>query len=367
MVITKVLLKGINNMRITLILPGYSKAPIGGFKMVFEYANRLVARGHTVSIAFDCSGGARHHHEIPSFVRKICYKFLVWYYPKWFALNPKIRKICAYTGINNQELPDADIVCATAVDTSVDVAKLSTNKGKKIYFIQDFENWGGWTDDAVKETYRLGMKNIVLAKWLERIVRDSGADCVLIPNGIDFDVFNIDIPIAFRKGHTVSMLYHEKVHKGSVYGIDALKKLKEQYPDLQATLFGVPKRPGDLPAWIHYIQNATQSQLRKVYNQSKIYLCPSLKEGFGLTGAEAMACGCAYVASDYGGVHEYATAGRNVLLSPPKDVDGLVEHVSYLFDNDAKRIQLAQQGYEDIQILDWNKSVDKMERVMQNL
>ena len=112
-------------MRLTLVLPGYSKAPIGGFKMVFEYANRFVARGHEVSILFDCSSGAKHHKEIPVFFRNLCYKFLVWNYPKWFALSPKIHKICAYTGINDQEFPDADFVCATAVGTANDVVKLS--------------------------------------------------------------------------------------------------------------------------------------------------------------------------------------------------------------------------------------------------
>lgn len=353
-------------MKITFVLEGYPKYPVGGIKMVFEYANRFIVRGHEVSIVFDCSAGAKGHQRIPCFFRHLCYNFLVWYYPKWFNLNPKVHKICAYTGINDQEIPNADFVCATAVCTADDVAKLSINKGKKIYFIQGFENWGNWTADAVKETYCLGMKNIVIAKWLEKIVQASGADCVLIPNGIDFDVFNIDIPIASRKGHTVSMLYHKQAHKGSVYGIAALKKLKERYPDLHATLFGVPKRLDDLPTWIHYIQSATQSQLRQVYNQSKIYLCPSIKEGFGLTGAEAMACGCAYVASDYGGVNEYTTDGRNVLLSPPKDVEGLVEHISYLFDHDDERIKLAQQGYEDIQSLDWNRSVDKFEAVLED-
>lgn len=354
-------------MKITFVLPGYSKHPVGGYKMVFEYANRFVARGHEVSIVFDCLVGSQRHQKIPGFFRHLCYDFLVYYYPKWFNLNPKIHKICAYTGINDKEIPDADFVCATAVGTADDVTKLSASKGKKLYFIQGFENWGDWDADAVKATYRFGMKNIVIANWLEKIVQDSGAECILIPNGIDFNIFNIDIPIISRKGHTISMLYHMGVYKGSAYGIAALESLKERYPDLQATLFGVPERPSDLPAWIHYVQNATQAQLRKIYNHTKIYLCPSIQEGFGLTGAEAMACGCAYVASDYGGVHEYTTDKRNVLLSAPKDVEGLVEHVSYLFDDDDKRIQLAQQGYEDIQRFDWDKSVAKFEVVLKNM
>ena len=62
-----------------------------------------------------------------------------------------------------------------------------------------------------------------------------------------------------------------------------------------------------------------------------------------------MAWECAYAARDYGGVHEYATDGRNVLLSPFKDVEGLVKHISYLFDHDNERIKLAQPEYENIQ------------------
>ena len=99
--------------------------------MVFEYANRFIMRGYEVNIAFDCSKGAKIHQEIPGILRKLCYRLVVWYYPKWFALNPKVHKICAYTGINDQELPDADFVCATAVGTANDVARLSINKGKK--------------------------------------------------------------------------------------------------------------------------------------------------------------------------------------------------------------------------------------------
>lgn len=351
-------------MKINFVLPGPSVFPIGGYKMVFEYANRLSERGYQVNIIFNCSPGVKNHPNIPAIIKFLYCHIGVWYFPRWFTLHKEVRKICAYKDLVDADIPDADFICATAISTVESVMKVGLNKGKKLYFIQDFESWGKWTPNAVTQTYHLGMKNIVIAKWLEKIVHDSGADCVLIPNGIDFNVFFVDNPIELRQGYTVSMLYNKSEYKGAVYGIEALKKLRKKYPNLKATLFGIPKRPADLPEWIQYVRNATQTQLHQIYNQSKIYLCPSLKEGFGLTGAEAMACGAAYVASDYGGVHEYATDGRNVLLSAPKDVDGLVEHISYLFDHDDKRIKLAQHGYEDIQRMDWNKSVDKFEEVM---
>lgn len=50
------------------------------------------------------------------------------------------------------------------------------------------------------------------------------------------------------------MLYHNSEHKGTKYGIEALNRLKELYPDLQAILFGTPARPNNLPDWIQYVQ-----------------------------------------------------------------------------------------------------------------
>ncbi|HWN72720.1 MAG TPA: hypothetical protein VNN15_02810, partial [Solirubrobacterales bacterium] len=38
------------DMRIVFVLPARSAAPVGGFKVVYEYANRLVERGHEVAL-----------------------------------------------------------------------------------------------------------------------------------------------------------------------------------------------------------------------------------------------------------------------------------------------------------------------------
>lgn len=351
-------------MKISFVLPGVSRVPVGGYKMIFEYANRLCKRGHEITLIFHCFSGMNRNQNVPKFIKLVYYYLGAYYFPTWFILDPRIHKICRHKKLIDSEIPDGDVICATAIDTAFAVAELPASKGEKIYFIQDYENWNGWTDDEVKKSYCLGMKNIVIAKWLQKIVNESGANSFLIPNGIDFNVFDVDIPISQRRKPVISMLCHKDEHKGSKYGIEALNKLKALYPDLQAVLFGTPARPSNLPGWMQYLQNATQEQLRKVYNQSLIYLCPSIKEGFGLTGAEAMACGAAYVASDYGGVHEYTEDGRNVLLSKPRDVEGLVRNVVDLLNHESKRIMLAENGYRDIKILDWNKAVERFEQAI---
>lgn len=355
--------------KITFVFPGVPHILSGGLKVVFEYANRLAARDYHVQIAFDCHTGIYTRRQyIPLFIREnILYPFLISYHPRWFALKPSVKKILLKKGICDEEMPDADAVIATAARTADPVAHLSPSKGKKFYFIQGFENWSiDWPVERVESTYRLGMHNIVVAKWLQEKVEKAGSDSILIPNGIDFTSFNIDIPVKKRDDYIISMLYHEAPLKGAKYGIEALKRLKRKYPRLQVEMFGVPQRPQNLPIWMHYTQNATELELRKIYNRSTIYMCASIAESFGLTGAEAMACGAAYVSSDYGGVHEYAKDGRNSLLSEPRNVDGLVNHVSYLFDHPEERIRLAETGYQDIHQFDWEKSLDKFESVMQS-
>lgn len=39
-------------MRITFCLPEISTVPTGGYKIIFEYANRLSERGHEITLVF---------------------------------------------------------------------------------------------------------------------------------------------------------------------------------------------------------------------------------------------------------------------------------------------------------------------------
>lgn len=351
-------------MNITFILPGIPNRPIGGFKIIFEYANRLTIRGYKVNILFECSKNLMCIKNL-NFIRKILSNILIYYYPKWFNLNKNIVKKCIFE-INNNSVPDSDIIVATSVRTSTGVFNLDKKKGKKIYFIQDFECWKEWTPEMVCKTYSLGMKNIVIANWLKKIVdKYSIEKSILIRNGIDFNIYNIDIPIEKRNKYTISMLYHIGEHKGCKYGIQTLILLKKIYPQLIVNMFGVVKSPKNIPKWINYIYKPDSKKLRTIYNNSAIFICSSIKEGFGLTGAESMACGCAYVSTDYGGVREYTIDNENVLLSLPKDVEALKKNIQLLIENDALRIEMAKNGYKYInKILNWNNSVNAFEKLM---
>ena len=338
-------------MKIVFVLPNIYNRPIGGYKMVYEYANRLTLLGHNVSIVFYCANKAIRWW-IPKVVSRMYSRICVTLCPRWFRLEKNVKKYCLFD-VNDQTMPDGDVVIATAVETSPLVANLNKIKNK-CYFIQDYENWNV-SSEYVHNTYKLGLKNIVIADWLKSIVdKYASVPSVVVKNGIDFSVFDIDKDIDKRNPYTVAMLYHSAEYKGSKYGVEGLKRLKEKYPQLKAHLFGTIKRPEDLPGWIEYTYNATEKQLRNIYNNAAIFLYNTIVEGYGLTGAEAMACGCMYVSSDYLGVHEYTENGRNVILYEPKNIDSLVEKMDIAIRNDALRIKIATQGYKDIHTIDWN-------------
>lgn len=86
-----------------------------------------------------------------------------------------------------------------------------------------------------------------------------------------------------------------------------------------------------------------------------MFLCPTINEGFDLTSAESITCWCAMVSSDYGGIHEYAT---DVLLSPVRDVEAMVDSFIYLIENQNERIRLASNENRNIKRLNLDVSVE---------
>lgn len=352
--------EGVVKLKISFVLSGVSKKPIGGFKVVYEYANRLSERGYQCKILFMCQDTLKSYKFLIPFVRKLMVKVLVSYFPRWFKLAPKVKKVAIFDWTDS-EVPDADAIIVAPNTGAYLVNRLSETKGKKYYLIQGFENWANTSEEQLYDTYNLGMTNIVVAKWLKKIVDEhSKAEAVYIPNGLDFEVFGIDNPIGEREAQSVAMLYHSNAVKGCKYGLRAIEILKQKYPQMRAHLFGVPERPSNLPEWIEYTQNASQKQLRAIYNKTAIFICPTIMEGFGLTGAESMACGCALVSTEYAGVLEYAVNNENALLSPVKDAEALAVNVEKLFTNTKLRIEIAAKGNQNIQTLSWEKSVQKM-------
>ena len=78
-------------MKISFVLPGFSRVPVGGYKMVFEYANRLVRHGFQVQIIF-INNNSMNKIKAPFLIKKCLMSLATHYEPDWFSLDKRINK-----------------------------------------------------------------------------------------------------------------------------------------------------------------------------------------------------------------------------------------------------------------------------------
>ena len=124
-------------------------------------------------------------------------------------------------------------------------------------------------------------------------------------------------------------------------------------------MFGRQKYPRNIPKWINYTKNATQKQTVQIYNNSRVYLCASVEEGFGLTGLEAMACGTVLVTTNFKGAQEYAIDDYNAMVSPVKDYRALAGNVIRVFEDRELANRLSYNGTKTALDYSWDIAKDR--------
>lgn len=362
--------------RIIFLLPGRDIdattrkcVPVGGYKVVYEYANRFAEDGYDVVLAFSharChySNPLRHVHGFAGYLyRKVCSQM---HAGEWFDLNDSIKKWFPYC----YHLPfisfrNTDIVFATAYDTAVELNKIyEVPQNNKLYLIQDYEIWRD-SPDAVRASYRFGMQNIVIAPWLQDIVKNSGSESLLVTNGFDFQRFSLKKAIEDRSPYEIVLLNHTLDHKRVQDSRAALEIVKKQIPELHVTMFGTCAAPKDMPSWYTYYHQPLGQELCNIYNNGAIYVAASDFEGFGLTVGEAMICGCAVACTDNGGFRCMAEHEETALLSPVYDVEALAKNIVRLITDNELRKRIALEGNRNIRKFTWEESYNKLKSLVQ--
>ena len=185
----------VNKIRISFVLP--SMYGTGGIKVAYEYARRLKQHGHCVTVYVPIKAYNMHKGNVLlDFIKQVYATLLVIKNVFIDKLTMKVEKennvrVKTVWKISNKFVESADVIIATAWCTAFDVNELDISKGKKIYFVQDYEIW----DNAAlgKKSYTLPLQKIVIAKWIkERLVLECGCkndEIIVINNGIDTKKF----------------------------------------------------------------------------------------------------------------------------------------------------------------------------------
>lgn len=334
-------------MKINIILP--FKRMTGGLRVVYIYANYLVEQGHDVvcyvpMLSYkgkDQSFLYRMKASLGNTIKK----------DNWFDKKFSLKIIPIISEIF---VRDADITIATAWQTAYDVDTFPDSKGKKFYFVQDFEVFNGERKE-VEDSYRLPLKKITVTKALrEQLQKLTTDDISVVYNGLyDEEYIGIDKPL--HEDLVIMMMYHESEHKKSQEGLKVIKKIKEVYPNVKVNIFG-RRIPEILPKEYHVLVNPERNLILDMYRESDIYLFTSDIEAWGLPIVEAMANKCAVIGRSRGALSELYNA-KNALLI--ESLDDMYDAFVTLNNDREKLASIQQSGFETVEQLNWKKSCEE--------
>jgi glycosyltransferase involved in cell wall biosynthesis len=350
-------------LRITFILPGFIRIPVGGVKVVHEYANQLAKRGHRVTLIYPLelkttglfyaawASLVNVFDNMNSVIKEL-----------YYTCDPQVNILVVKQAIERY-IPEGDAVIAVGWQTAEAVNLLPDVHGRKFYFLQSFETYMS-NPKRIIRTYHLPLTKIAISNWILSELSTLGEQAFgPLGNAVNPEEFFLLDPPPPRN-YDVMMMYHSRSIKGAADGIAVLKQLRLRYPELQAVMIAPRKPVHRIPDWVRVFIRPSIDDLRLLYNSSKVFMHTSHWEGWGLPVMEAMTCGCAIVAARNRGVSEFLTHQRDALLVPIGDIARLTDATIQLLDQPELREQLVRGGFECIRQYNWNSIVDRFENII---
>jgi glycosyltransferase involved in cell wall biosynthesis len=250
----------------------------------------------------------------------------------------------------------------------------------------------GRTGSSLKRTVHFQMTRRIL-KRAARIFAVSGFTKSEVQNlfGIDprrIEVIYNAIDQRFLSGHatdadrqflaeryqvtTPFLLYAGRIspHKNIVRIIEAFAALKTElskhdlYSDLKLIIIGdeLSKHPdlrrtvvrGGVQNDVRFMGFVPIEVLRIFYDAAKVFVFPSLYEGFGLPPLEAMAHGTPVLTSNTSSIPE--VVGNAAVLVNPENVFEMMRALQRVLLDSGLREKMRQRGYEQVKKFSWDRS-----------
>ena len=251
--------------------------------------------------------------------------------------------------------------------------------------VATFHAFGGfsfsyWSGRVVLDHY--------MSKIDERIAVSSAAryfvsryfpgDYRIIPNGVDVDTFTNAKPFPEFRDGKVNILFVGRVEprKGAMYLLKAYAQVKQRHPDTRLIIVGRGPEIGDLRRFVHghrvsdvfFAGRVDDVDKARFYKTADVFVAPSTgQESFGIVLLEAMAAGCAVIASDIHGYKRVVQRNVSGLLVEPRDPDALAEALERLVGDPELRRRLGEAGARRAPEFDWTHVTSEIVRVYESV
>ena len=358
-------------MRIGLVCPYSFDAPGGVQAHILDLAGVLRRRGHHVEVL----GPAGKNAELPDFVTRgggavpIVYNGSV----ARLAIGPQVpwhvrrfikRGRFDVLHLHEPNSPSFSMAAlAMASGPIVATYHASASRSRVLRFFLPILR-------PFLEKIRAGIAVSELARRWQ--VEQLGGDPVLIPNGVETARFtaadrHVDDDNDDERPLTVAFLGRlDEPRKGLGVLSGALSRLSEaDRSRLRLTVMGGGRsrlRSHGVP--VRALGRVSEEVKAAELGRADIYVAPNTGgESFGIVLVEAMAAGCAVVASDleaFGAVCAAETESPAGLLFDTGSADGLARALEWLIHEPAERRRLAAAGRERARAFDWERVADQI-------
>jgi glycosyltransferase involved in cell wall biosynthesis len=115
------------------------------------------------------------------------------------------------------------------------------------------------------------------------------------------------------------------------------------------------------PEGVTAVGRVDRARLVRIFQAARVFVYPSLYEGFGFPAAEALACGVPVVTSDTSSLPE--VVGDAGLLVDPNDAGAIAMKIKAVLDHPGRAAELAARGIERATRFRWDRAAREMEEV----
>lgn len=185
---------------------------------------------------------------------------------------------------------------------------------------------------------------------------------VVIPNGIDSQIFNSDDKSKLVRENTLFYAGVLIPRKGLINLIKALPQVVKEFNDLRVLIAGNGPQKKELLAYskkLGVYDNISFSgfipieELPKYYMSATAFIFPTLKEGFGMVALESMGCGTPVIASNIEPVK--SIVGDTGLFFEKENHISLAEQIITFLSDKNLQIRLSKKAAERAKKFSWDK------------